>query len=163
VPRISLVVAMAQNRVIGLNNRLPWRLPADLRYFRRITLGKPIVMGRKTFESIGKPLDGRTNIVVTRDLRYQASGCVVVHSLTDALRAAGGATEIMIIGGANIYAQALPVANRIYLTSIHHDIDGDTRFPELDPAAWDEIERNDHAPDPQNPYHYSFRILQRPQ
>lgn len=152
---------MAQNRVIGRENGLPWKLPADLRHFRRITLGKPVVMGRKTFESIGRPLAGRTNIVVTRDPDYRASGCVVVHSLDDALRAAADAAEIMIIGGANIYAQALPVARRIYLTLIHQDIAGDTVFPEIIRADWQEIERIDHNPDPQNPYHYSFIVLQQ--
>lgn len=154
---------MAQNRVIGLNNRLPWRLPADLRYFRRITLGKPVVMGRKTFESIGKPLDGRTNIVVSRDPAYEAPGCVVASSLESALSAAAGAAETMIIGGANIYAQALPTANRLYLTLIHHDVEGDTVFPEIAGTEWREIECVDHAPGPKNPYHYSFIVLQRRQ
>ena len=152
---------MAQNRVIGRDNRLPWKLPADLHYFRRVTFGKPVVMGRKTFESIGKPLDGRVNIVVTRDPDYQTPGCIIAHSLKDALSAAAGAAEIMIIGGANIYSQALSIADRIYLTLIRQDIAGDTVFPPIDHAIWRETERTDCEPDPKNPYPYSFIVLQR--
>lgn len=150
---------MARNRVIGRDNRLPWKLPADLRHFRRVTMGKPVVMGRKTFESIGKPLDGRINIVITHDRTYSAPGCRVVHSVDDALQADAG--EIMVIGGANLYRQTIPVANRIYLTLIDADLEGDAMFPPLDMSAWRETERMDYEPDARNPYRYSFLVLQR--
>jgi dihydrofolate reductase len=157
---LSFVVAMARNRVIGKDNGLPWRLPADLRHFKVITMGKPIIMGRKTFDSIGRPLPGRTNIVVTRDPAYQAEGCVVAHSIEAALAAAGEAEEVMIIGGADFYRQLLPRADRIYLTRIDAEIEGDTWFPELDAAQWRERSREDHVPDADNPYPYSFIVLE---
>jgi len=116
--KLSLIVAMADNHVIGHNNRLPWHLPADLKHFRAITLGKPVLMGRKTWESIGRPLPGRTNIVITRNADYLAADCVVVHSLDEALRAAGSAAEVMVIGGAELYRQALPQADTLYLTLV---------------------------------------------
>ncbi|MCA1804849.1 MAG: type 3 dihydrofolate reductase [Xanthomonadaceae bacterium] len=157
---ISFVVAMARNGVIGKDNQLPWRLPADLRHFKAVTMGKPIIMGRKTFDSIGRPLPGRTNIVVTRDSAYQAEGCLVAHSIEAALAAAGDVEEVMIIGGADFYRQLLPRADRIYLTLIDAEIEGDTRFPELDAARWRERSREQHAPDEQNPYPYSFIVLE---
>lgn len=157
---LSFVVAMARNGVIGRDNQLPWRLPADLRHFKAITMDKPVVMGRKTFDSIGRPLPGRANIVVTRDPAYRAEGCRVVHSIEAALAAAGDAAEVMIIGGADFYRQLLPRADRIYLTFIDAEFEGDTWFPELDPARWQERSREDHAPDEQNPYPYSFILLE---
>ena len=157
---VSLFVAMSENRVIGRDGQLPWRLPADLQYFRRNTMGKPIVMGRRTFESIGRPLPGRTNIVVTSDRAYQVTGCIIVHSIDDALLAAGAAEEVMLIGGAVLYQQVLSKAIRIYLTLIHADIVGDTYFPELD-STWLEIWREDHPADSDNAYSYSFILLQR--
>jgi dihydrofolate reductase len=157
---ISFVVAMARNRVIGHDNGLPWRLPADLRHFKSVTMGKPIIMGRKTFESIGRPLPGRANIVVTRDPAYQAEGCVVAHSIEAALAAAGDAEEVMVIGGADFYRQLLPRADRIYLTLIDAEFAGDASFPELDPVQWQERSREDHAPDADNPYPYSFIVLE---
>jgi dihydrofolate reductase len=158
---LSIIAALARNRVIGKNNQLPWRLPADLKHFKAVTLGKPVIMGRKTFESIGKPLPGRDNIVVTRDPKFHADGIAVAHSLDDALAQAHAAPEIMLIGGAQLYMQALPRAQRLYLTLIHADFDGDAHFPDYDPADWRETAREDHVPDENNPYCYSFLILER--
>jgi dihydrofolate reductase len=159
--KISIVVAMDTNGVIGRDNGLPWHLPADLQHFKRTTMGKPILMGRKTYESIGRPLPGRTNIVITRDTAYRAAGCVVVNSIDAALQAAGGQDEIMVIGGAEFYRQALPQTDTIYLTRIHATFSGDTFFPELKAADWREVERSDHAADSRNPHDYSFIRLDR--
>lgn len=159
--RISIVVAMAANGVIGRDNQLPWHLPADLRHFKQTTMGKPILMGRKTYESIGRPLPGRTNIVITRDPGYTADGCVVVHSIEAAMQAAGDQEEIMVIGGAEFYRQVLPYTDTIYLTRIHEDFEGDTMFPELSAAEWREVARTDCEPDARNPYRYSFVRLER--
>jgi dihydrofolate reductase len=158
---IAIVVAMAENRVIGRNNRLPWHLPADLRHFKQLTLGKPVLMGRRTHESIGRPLPERTNIVVTRDRTYTAPGCVVAHSLENALEAAAGCAEAMVIGGTELYQQLLPRADRIYLTLVHAEFEGDAVFPELPPAEWREVERTDCPPDEKNPWPYSFVRLER--
>lgn len=152
---------MDANGVIGRDNELPWHLPADLQHFKKTTMGKPILMGRKTYESIGRPLPGRTNIVITRDSRYQAAGCVVVNSIDAAMEAAGEQDEIMVIGGAEFYRQVLPHANTIYLTRIHATFDGDTAFPELKDADWREVERSDQAADEKNPHDYSFIRLDR--
>ena len=159
--KLSLIVAMAANHVIGHDNRLPWHLPADLEHFRATTLGKPVLMGRRTWESIGRPLPGRTNIVITRNADYAAAGCVVVHSLDEALSAAGDAGEVMVIGGAELYRQALPQADTIYLTLVHGGFEGQTRFPDWQPDDWREIERIDHEPDDKNPHAYSFITLER--
>lgn len=156
-----MVVAMDAKGVIGRDNGLPWHLPADLQHFKRTTMGKPILMGRKTHESIGRPLPGRTNIVITRDSGYQADGCVVVHSIDAALEAAGDQDEIMVIGGAEFYRQVLPRTDTIYLTRIHESFDGDTRFPDLNAADWREVERSDHEADSKNPHDYSFIQLDR--
>jgi len=159
--KISIVVAMAANRVIGNNNRLPWHLPADLKHFKQTTMGKPILMGRKTWESIGRALPGRTNIVITRDENYAAPGCVVVHSIEAAMQAAQQQDEVMVIGGAEFYRQVLPRADTIYLTRIHQDFEGDAFFPELDEAGWQEVARVDCDADDRNPYAYSFIRLDR--
>ena len=159
--KLSVIVAMAANRVIGHENRLPWHLPADLQHFKATTLGKPVLMGRKTWESIGRPLPGRTNIVITRDTAYVAEGCVVVHSLDEAIHAAGQAEEVMVIGGAELYRQALPQAERLYLTLVHGEFEGDIRFPEWQPDDWRETGRIDHGPDDKNPHAYSFVTLER--
>ena len=159
--KISMVVAMDTKGVIGRDNELPWHLPADLQHFKRTTMGKPILMGRKTHESIGRPLPGRTNIVITRDNGYRAAGCVVVNSIDAALEAAGEQDEIMVIGGAEFYRQVLPRTDTIYLTRIHESFDGDTRFPELNTADWREVERNDQVADAKNPHDYSFIRLDR--
>ena len=158
---VSLVVAMSENRVIGRDNDLPWRLPADLAHFKRLTLGKPIIMGRKTYESIGRPLPGRQNIVLTRDATFQAPGCDICLDLDQAMAAAGDAEEVMIIGGGALYETLLERADRIYLTEVHADIEGDTWFPELDTSSWKEVTRERHAADERNRLDYSFVTLER--
>jgi dihydrofolate reductase len=159
-PTITLIVAAAAG-VIGRDNAMPWHLPADLAHFKVHTWGKPIVMGRKTYEAIGKPLPGRRNIVVTRDPGWRAAGVTVAHSLDEALAACGDAPEVMVIGGAQLYAAALPRATRIHLTEIHAAIEGDTWFPELAPAEWREVARLEHAADARNAYAMSFITLER--
>ncbi len=160
-PIISIIVAVAQNRVIGNANSLPWHLPADLKHFKAMTLGKPIIMGRKTWESLPGKLPGRTHIIVTSNPNYIADGCVVVHSLQQAIEAAGEAPEIMIVGGAMLYGQALSLADRIYLTLVETDADGETQFPEYDSDQWREVERERHTSDDKNPFAYSFITLSR--
>jgi dihydrofolate reductase len=160
-PRVSLIVAMARNRVIGVNNTLPWHLPADLKHFKALTMGHHIVMGRKTYESIGKPLPGRTSVVVTRNPDYSAPGVIVANSLQAAIAACGDDEEIFVIGGAELYLQAIALANRIYLTEIDADIRGDAFFPEFKPDAWLEVSRETHTqPEPQ-PLEYHFVTLHR--
>ncbi|MDH5514555.1 MAG: type 3 dihydrofolate reductase [Gammaproteobacteria bacterium] len=159
--KISVIVAMADNRVIGNRNRLPWHLPADLKHFKATTMGKPIIMGRKTWESIGRPLPGRTNIVVTRDPDYVADGCVVVHGIDAALAAAADFDEVMVIGGEEFYRQVLPRASTLYLTLVHDSFEGDAFFPELDGREWREQAREDFEPDDNNPHAYSFVRLER--
>jgi dihydrofolate reductase len=167
--KLALIWAMSRNRVIGRNNALPWHLSEDLRYFKRVTMGKPIIMGRKTWESIGRPLPGRTNIVITRDQNFQAGGARVVHSLDDALRLAEhvgvieGAEEVIVIGGAEIYALALPKAERLYLTQVHAEVEGDAWFPEFDLSQWQELSREEFKAEGPNPYPYSFIVLERGQ
>lgn len=158
---ISIIAGMDKNRLIGQGNRLPWRLPADMKHFRRHTLGKPVLMGRKTFESIGKPLPKRTNIILTQDRDYRAEDCIITHSIEEALSTASGCEEIMIIGGASIYKLFLPRANRLYLTCIHDCFEGDIYFPAFDPADWQEVKRIDRRPDTKNPHPYSFLFLHR--
>lgn len=159
---LSIIVAMSDDRVIGLDNKLPWHLPADLQWFRRHTLGKTVVMGRKTFESIGKALPGRTNIVVTHEVGFEAPGCKVVHSIDAALAAAAQeGDEVMVMGGASFYAQLLPRADRMYLTLVHGCFAGDAWFPRYVDAEWRSVERSDHEPDEKNPYPYSFLIMER--
>jgi len=158
---VSLVVAMGRNRVIGRDNALPWHLPADLKHFRAVTLGKPVVMGRRTHASIGRPLPERTNIVISGDAAYRADGCIVLPSLEAAFEYCRDSAELMVIGGASIYQQALPRAQRIYLTEIRHDFTGDTLFPALEPTAWREAAREDFGADERNPYDYSFIVLER--
>jgi len=159
--RIALIAALARNGVIGRDNQLPWRLSADLQHFKRLTMGKPIVMGRKTWESLGRPLPGRRNIVITRDAAFRAEGCVVTHSIDEALGAAAGSDEVMIIGGAELYAQALPRADRLYLTEVRADVDGDVRFPPIDAADWIEVERQSYLADEKNEYDIDFVVLDR--
>jgi dihydrofolate reductase len=162
MPIVSLIWAMADNRVIGIENRLPWKLPADMQWFRKHTLGKPIVMGRLTFESFGaKPLPGRRNLIISRDANYQAEGIEVYPSLEAALNAARDAEEVMIIGGASVYTQALPLAHRLYMTLVHADVKGDAWFPDFPLNEWREAERHDHPADEKNPHPYSFVILER--
>ena len=165
--QLALMVARAANGCIGRDNKLPWYLPNDLKYFKQVTLGKPIVMGRKTWESLKGPLPGRTNIVITRQAGYQAEGARVVSTLDEALTLAGhvgvidGADEAIVIGGAEIYALALPQINRMYVTEVHADVDGDAFFPEVDMRQWQEVGREDFPAQPPNPYDYSFVVYQR--
>ena len=164
-PDIILVVARADNDVIGAEGGMPWHLRADLQRFKRITVGKPVLMGRKTFESIGKPLSGRHNIVITRDAHWQAKGVTRAPNLAEAITAAGlhphtRAQEIMVIGGGEIYKQALPIATRIELTEIHATPQGDTYFPKIDPDHWQEVARETHAADGDTPA-YDFVTLVR--
>ncbi len=159
--RISIIVATDLDGVIGRDNALPWRLSADLRRFRRITMGKPIIMGRKTHDSIGKTLDGRLNIVLSRGEPAVADGCRLVSDIDAALTAAGAVAEVMVIGGAAIYAAFLPRADRIYLTVVKDHFEGDVRFPDLPPHEWHEVERHEHTRDDRNPHDYSFVTLER--
>jgi dihydrofolate reductase len=155
---LSLIVARASNGVIGKDNQLPWHLPADLKYFKAVTMGKPIVMGRKTFQSIGRPLPGRQNIVVTRNPDFDSNGITVVHSVEAAIAAANQVAEIMLIGGTELYKLSLPLVDRIYLTEIHQDFDGDAHFPLLN-SQWQEISREDHVSDAG--LGYSFCVLEK--
>lgn len=161
MPLITQVVAMAENRVIGRDNALPWHLPADLAHFKKVTLGKPIIMGRKAHESIGRPLPGRHNIVMSRNPAYVAAGCTVVHSLEKAIAAAGDVEEIAVIGGEEIYRLFLPITDRIHLTIVHAELEGDTRFPPLSEADWRTVERIERPADERNPYALTFLELQR--
>ncbi len=154
-PVLSLIAAMARNRAIGIENRLPWRLPEDLQYFKRVTMGKPVIMGRKTYESIGRPLPGRTNIVITRSCEWRAEGVVVAHSVQDALSRVGDVSEVFVIGGAELYGQALPQADRLYLTEIGTDFIGDAYFPEVDMCGWHEVKR-ESFPDDGRGFGYAF-------
>ena len=158
---ISIIVAVAENGVIGSDNRLPWHLPDDLKRFKALSLGKPVVMGRRTFESIGKPLPGRANIVVSRQPGLAIAGVVVASSLDAALAAAGTVPEVVIIGGAEIFRQALPRTDKIHLTRVHARVDGDVVFPELDPQQWRETAVEHHAADERHHYAFSFVTLQR--
>ena len=165
--RLAMIVAQSSNRVIGRDNKLPWYLPGDLKYFKQATMGKPIIMGRKTFESIGKPLPGRLNIVISRDASFTAQGIKVVMSLPEAIELAesqvliDGVDEAMIIGGAQIYALALPEVERLYITQVHADIEGDAYFPEFNRSQWTELGREDFSAQGPNPYDYSFIVYQR--
>ena len=160
-PRISLIAALADNRVIGKDNRLLWHLPADLRRFKQLTLHKPIVMGRKTWESLPGLLPQRTHIVISRNPDYRAPGCTLTPSPEAAIRAAGAVPEIMVVGGAAIYRHMLPLADRMYLTLVHQSVAGDARFPQWDPAQWRETGREDFPADDKNPYSFSFVTLER--
>ncbi len=160
-PIITLIAARARNGVIGRNNQMPWKIPGEQAYFKRITMGSPIVMGRKTWESIGRALPGRRNIVVTRDHGYTAAGADVVRSLDDALSLAGDAEQVFIIGGAQLYAAAMPRAHRILLTEIDADFDGDTFMPALDPTQWHETSRENHPPTNDRAFGYSFAVYER--
>ena len=158
---INLIAAMANNRVIGLDNKMPWHLPADLRHFKSVTMSHPIIMGRKTFESIGKALPGRRNLVISRNPDLAIEGVEVFGSINEALISCNGLTEVMIIGGANIYEQMLEYADRLYLTFIELETKGDAFFPDWKLYDWKEVERESHEPDDKNPYHYSFVTLER--
>ncbi|MGK0498480.1 MAG: dihydrofolate reductase [Oceanicoccus sp.] len=167
VIKIAMIVAMAENRVIGRDNQMPWHLPNDLKYFKATTMAKPVIMGRKTFDSIGRPLPGRANIVVTKNHDYQAAGAQVVHDLAAAIALGhsiaqtDGATEVMVIGGSQLYAEALGQTERLYLTEVHAQVEGDAFFPELKADQWQQTAREDFAAEGENPFDYSFVILDR--
>lgn len=159
-----MVAALARNRVIGRDGDLPWRLPDDQKHFVRVTLGKTVLMGRRTFESIGaQPLAKRRNLVLTRDLDYQAEGATVVHSLEAALEAAVGADELVILGGEKLYEALLPRAERLYLTFVHAEVPGDTYFPDVDFSEWVEVDRLDHPADERHAYPFHIVELERRQ
>jgi len=157
---LSIIVAMANNNVIGVDNNLPWRLPADLKYFKAITMGKPIIMGRKTYESIGRPLPGRRNIVITRDREWHVNGVEVANSIDDAMKLLIDAPEAMIIGGAQIYSAMLPHVTRLYITEIDLDVAGDTYFPETSSLKWRETSREQHPAEAEQPA-YDFAVYDR--
>jgi dihydrofolate reductase len=159
--RVSIIVAMASNRVIGAAGRIPWRLPNELEIFKERTMGHHIVMGRKTFEAIGRLLPGRTTVIVTRQPEFRAPGAIVAHSLRAAIDACGDDDEIFVIGGAELYRAALPLTSRIYLTTVEAQPEGDTFMPELAPAEWREISAETFRADDRHPYDYRFTILQR--
>ncbi len=175
--KLAVIAAVADNGVIGRDNQLPWHLPEDLKYFKRVTLGKPIIMGRKTFDSIGRPLPGRSNIVVTRQPDWRAAGVVVAHSLAAALELAAtrlpppqplklqtgpeARPEAMLIGGAELYAEGIGRAERLYLTRVHASVDGDAYFPLLDPGQWREVWRQDHCASDGTSHSYSFVTMDR--
>jgi len=161
--KISLIVAMASNRVIGLDNQMPWHLSADLKKFKKITMGSVILMGRKTFESIGRPLPGRTNIIISRNPEYQQEGCLVFNSVEKALECCHNEKEVFVIGGSALYEMLLPVADRLYLTEIKKEFFGDTFFPEMDTEYWFEMEREDIHDDPDAAFSYSFLKLEKRQ
>lgn len=160
-PGLSLIVAMDRNRVIGRDGALPWHLPDDLKRFRKLTLGNPIIMGRRTHDSIGRPLPGRRNLVLSRDPGFRAPGCEVFASLDAALCALPAAAPAAVIGGAALYREALPLAQILYLTLVEADVDGDVHFPDFDTNAWHETAREQHAADERHAYPFSFVELRR--
>lgn len=159
--RISLIAAVARNGVIGRDNDLPWRLSTDLQYFKKITSGHAIILGRKNYESIGRPLPNRTNIIITRDKDYTEQGCLVAHSLEQAIALAGNDNEIFIIGGAQIYALAMDSISRMYITEVKVDVEGDVIFPDYDNSQWREISRESHHADEKNEYDFDFVIYEK--
>ena len=158
---ISMIVAMAGNRAIGKDNDLLWHLPDDFKHFKAVTMGKPIVMGRKTYDSIGRPLPGRKNVVVTSDKTFSAEGVVVVRSIDDALAATRDDDDIMVIGGASFYEQMLPLANKLFVTWVHHHFEADAFFPDINLDEWRVIEQTDHRADDRHAYDYSFVTYER--
>ncbi|PJE79157.1 Dihydrofolate reductase type 3 [invertebrate metagenome] len=164
--KLAIIAAVAENNAIGINNKLPWYLPGDLRYFKAVTMGKPVIMGRKTFESLRKPLPGRTNIVITHNKAFTREGIQIVYSLPDAISLAedialiNGNDEIIVMGGAEIYRQALPETRRLYLTRVNQSFKGDTFFPDIDDQQWEEVAKEDHEAD-DGQLNYSYVVLDR--
>jgi len=158
---ISIIVAASENNVIGAAGDLPWRLSDDLKRFKAMTMGKPIVMGRKTWDSIGRPLPGRQNVVVTRQAGFVAEGCDIVASMEEALTLTAGAEEVMVIGGSQVYALFLPDAERLYLTRVHAEVEGDAFFPEIDASVWRLVGDEPHSADDGNVFDFSFRTYER--
>lgn len=160
--KIAMIAAMAKNRVIGLDNDMPWRLPDDLKFFKKTTTGKPVIMGRKTFESIGsRPLPNRPNLVISRQADFIAEGAAVFSSVEDAIASMDSVEEVIIMGGGQLYKQMLPQADKLYLTLINADIDGDTFFPDWSEFSWNEIEREHHEMDDSHAYSFDFITLQK--
>ncbi|MCC7232534.1 MAG: dihydrofolate reductase [Bacteroidia bacterium] len=159
--KISLIVALSENNVVGDGNRLPWKLSADLKRVKALTMGHHIIMGRKTFESIGKPLPGRTNVVISRNPEYRQEGCTVVTSLQEAFKLSRNDSEVFVFGGGEIFRQAIPWVTRICMTRVHHTIQGDTTFPDLDMNEWKIVQEESYKADEKNEYDYSFIILER--
>ena len=158
---VSIIAAIASNGVIGRAGGLPWHMPTDLKRFKRLTIGHHLLVGRKTWDEVGKPLPGRIMVVITRDRRFRIDGAIVTHSLEDALHVARDDDEVFIAGGGEIYRQALPLARRMYLTLIHAEVDGDTEFPDFDEGDWRMVEREDHHADEKNEYPFSFVVYER--
>ena len=159
--KLSLIVAMASNRTIGLNNQMPWHLSADLKKFKKITMGQPIIMGRKTFESVGRPLPGRQNIIISRNPDYQQESCLVFNDLDSALQSCASNDEVFVIGGATLYAATLARADRLYITEIQQAFAGDTWFPEINPSEWQVVTREDINNDSSVDFNYSFIVYER--
>jgi len=159
--RVSIIVAMARNRVIGANGAIPWHLPAELQRFKRLTMGHHIIMGRKTWDSIARPLPGRETVIVTRQPGFNVPGATIAHSIEEAIAACGGDSEIFVIGGAELYAQALPLAGRIYLTTVDAEIAGDTVMPAFDLSAWREVASESFPADARNPHPYRCQTYER--
>ncbi|REJ85183.1 MAG: dihydrofolate reductase [Bacteroidetes bacterium] len=158
---VSVIVALSENNVVGVRNQLPWKLSADLKRVKALTMGHHILMGRKTFESIGKALPGRTNVVITRNEEYRAEGCVMCKSLKEAINHASSDTELFIFGGGEIFQEAIPLADKIYMTRVHTTIQGDTYFPELNPEEWTVTESESFSADEKNEFDYSFITMER--
>ena len=158
---ISIIAAMDRNRVIGRNNQMPWHLPADFKYFKSITMGKPIIMGRKTYDSMGHPLPGRRNIILSHNINLQIPHCEVLHSLEEALKLLENENEVFIIGGENLFMQALPITQRLYFTLIHNNFVGDTYFPDWQENNWQEITCARHEADQYNAWDYDFIVLEK--
>lgn len=158
---LSIIVAMAKNHTIGINNTLPWRCPEDLKHFKTLTMGHHMIMGRKTFDSIGKALPGRTTVVVTRNNDLEVEGCVIAHSLPEAIAACTGDTEIFVVGGAELYRQAITLVDTLYITEIQQDVDGDAHFPEFDKNDWREVSREVRSQEAPQPLNYHFVTYSR--
>ncbi|MBM7691408.1 dihydrofolate reductase [Peribacillus deserti] len=159
---ISFLVAMDQNRVIGRNNDLPWHLPADLKFFKQVTMGHPIIMGRKTHESIGRPLSGRENIILTRNRHYKAEGCTIIHTIEEITNLEESSKdEFFIIGGAEIFNLTFSIADRMYITLIEDEFEGDTHFPKINEEEWQLVSREKGPKDEKNPYDYYFCVYDR--
>jgi dihydrofolate reductase len=159
--KLSIIVAMARNRTIGVNNTLPWRCPEDLKHFKTLTMGHHMIMGRKTFDSIGKPLPGRTTVVVTRNNDMQVEGCLVAHSLKEAISLSAGDPEIFVVGGAELYQQAVSLVDTLYITEIQQDVEGDAHFPVFDKSAWQDTSREVHSQETPQPLEYHFVTYRR--
>lgn len=163
IMKISIIVAVAENNVIGKKGSIPWHLPEDLKHFKKITSGHHVIMGQTTFESIGRPLPKRVSVVLTKDRNFESSSCIITHSLIEALKTAekAGENEVFFIGGGSVYEQALPLASKLYLTRVHARINGDVFFPKIDPTVWKLVLCETHQKDPENPYAFDFCIYQK--